>query len=117
MLMNRPEIGPFVILLQRSAEPVGKQLATKLQIDPVPIYGQVYRMGQKVASSPSGDYFQYTLTKNGHVPTEQLFNDLKTAHERMNEISIEVDDNDADDPANQASGETGTGGDDASAAY
>lgn len=109
MIASRMDLGPFVILLQRSAEPVGKNLLTKVRLDPAPLYGQVYRLGQKVQGSPSGDFFQYTFAKNGHVQDEALFRTLQEQFEQFDAMSFKYDDSD-EDPAEGASASDAAGG-------
>lgn len=96
---DRLEMGPFVVLLQRSAEPVAKMLLSKVNIDPAPIFGQVYTMGCKQVSSASGDFNQYTFAKNGHVQDEGLFNDLMEQHKRFAEAGVKYDEKAAQDEA------------------
>jgi hypothetical protein len=109
-IMSRMDLGPFVILLQRSAEPVGKNLLTKVKLDAnAPLYGQVYKLGQKVQGSPSGDFFQYTFAKNGYVPDEQLFTSLEEQFKQFDAMAFKYDDAE-DDPAQGASGDNGSGG-------
>lgn len=81
--LSRIHEGPFVILLQRTAEKVARGLLAKVQVDQAPLYGQVYRMGVKKDSSPSGDFYQYTFSKNGYVPDEDTFNRLRSAFEQF----------------------------------
>lgn len=108
MIESRPEMGPFVILLQRSAEPVAKALLSKVQMDPAPIFGQKYRMGSKVVNGDGGDSFnQYTFSKNGHVSDVDLYNFLKEQHIQFKEAGVKYDEN-AEQPEDR-SGESGDG--------
>lgn len=76
--LDRVGMGPFVVLLQRSAEPVAKMLLSKVSIDPAPIFGQVYSMGSKVQPNAAGqDFNQFTFAKNGHVEDADLYAWLK----------------------------------------
>lgn len=111
-LLSRLDIGPFVILLQRTSEKVGKGLLTKIQIDQAPIYGQVYRMGSKQESSASGDYYQYTFAKNGYVPDVALFERLKTLHEQFEAAGVKYDERGGETeggPSGDARGDGGAG--------
>jgi hypothetical protein len=110
--MSQVGMGPFVVLLQRTSEKVGKDLLTKINLDPAPIYGQVYRMSAKQDSGPSGDFYKYNFTKNGHVPDEALFNKLEEMHERFEAQGVKYDDSrDAGEGAADATGgATGDGG-------
>lgn len=90
--LDYPELGPFVVYLQRSAEGVGKSLLTKIKIDNAPVYGQVYTMGSKVATGDSGDYNQYTFAKNGHVSTEELYNEFKAMNAAFTESGAKTND-------------------------
>lgn len=109
LIASRMDLGPFVILLQRSAEPVGKNLLTKVKLDTAPLYGQVYRLGQKVQGSPSGDFFQYTFAKNGHVPDEALFLKLQEQFRFFESMEFKYDDAD-EDPAEGANVSDAAGG-------
>ncbi len=82
-LLSRLDLGPFVVLLQRTSEKVARGLLAKVQVDQAPIYGQLYRMGSKADSGPSGDYQQYTFSKNGYVPDEATFLRLGAMHEEF----------------------------------
>lgn len=85
-------MGPFAIFLQRSAEPVGKQLLTKIDLDRAPIFGQVYKMGAKNAKNAAGDdFFQYTFTKDGYVDAD-TYSKLKELHEQYSKGAFKVDD-------------------------
>lgn len=112
ILQSRPEMGPFVMLLQRSAEPVAKQLLSKVQLDPAPIFGQVYRVGSRVITGDSGDFNQYTFTKNGHVQDADLYTFLKEQHIQFRDTGIKYDE-EAERPDTDAStgGDDGNGGD------
>lgn len=101
--------GPFVVLLQRTAEKVGKGLLTKISLDPAPIYGQIYRMSAKADSSASGDFYQYNFVKNGHVPDEGLFLKLEEMFNRLEAQGVKYDDERAGDEG-EAPGAGGTGG-------
>lgn len=90
--IDDPDMGPFAIFLQRSAEPVGKQLLTKIDLDRAPIFGQIYRMGSKNAKNASGDdFFQYTFTKDGYVNADQ-YEEFKALHMSYKEGAFKVDD-------------------------
>lgn len=112
MIESRPEMGPFVILLQRSAEPVAKMLLSKIQLDPAPIFGQRFKLGSKVVSIADGDFNQYTFVKNGHVQDADLYAFLKEQHVAFRDSGVKYDEA-AEQPAEQAySGDDGNGGDD-----
>jgi hypothetical protein len=104
VIASRLDLGPFVILLQRSAEPVGKNLVTKISLDAAPIYGQVYSLGQKIQGSPSGDFFQYTFTKNGHVRDEGMFHRLREEYQKFASMEFKYDDSDEDPETVAATG-------------
>jgi len=89
--LSRLHEGPFVVLLQRTAEKVARGLLAKVGVDPAPIYGQIYRMGSKQDSSPSGDFYQYVFNKNGYVPDETTFNRLQSMHEEFARMEIRYD--------------------------
>lgn len=90
--LSRLDMGPFVILLQRTAEKVGRNLLTKIGLDAAPIYGQVYRMGVKSDSNASGDYKQYSFTKNGWVPDKDLFDKLQAMFVQFDDAGVKYDD-------------------------
>ncbi len=110
---DRLEMGPFVILLQRSAEPVAKMLLSKVSIDTAPIFGQVYTVGSKVVPGATGDGFnQYTFVKNGHVQDAELYGFLKAQHITFKEEGVKVDES-AEQPDDKiASGSDDDAGDD-----
>ena len=113
---DRLEMGPFVVLLQRSAEPVAKMLLSKVSIDPAPIYGQVYTMGSKVAASSTGDGFnQYTFTKNGHVQDADLYAMLKEQNASFTERGVKFDEKSAQEDIGDP--ESGPSTDDKDAKY
>lgn len=89
---DRPEIGLFTILLQRTAERVGKDLLTKINLDKAPIYGQVYTVTAKTDNSASGDYFNYKFTKNGYVMDAELYEEFKKMNAQFDEEGVKVDD-------------------------
>lgn len=103
---DRLDMGPFVVLLQRSAEPVAKMLLSKVNIDPAPIFGQVYTAASKDQPSPAGEFKQYTFAKNGHVQDPELYEFLKSQHEQFKATDVKFDEN-----AAQADLDTSTGGD------
>lgn len=103
---DRPEVGPFVILLQRSAEPVARQLLTKINLDPAPLYGQIYTVGSKDQASDQGGFKQFTFAKNGHVQDAEMYELAKTFHEQFQSTEVKFDEN-----AAQTEVERETGGD------
>lgn len=90
---DRPEMGPFVVLLQRSAEPVARQLLTKVNLDPAPLYGQVYTVASKDQASEQGGFKQYTFSKNGHVQDAEVYEAAKTLHEQFKSTEVKFDEN------------------------
>lgn len=105
---DRLDFGPFVVLLQRAAEPVAKQLLTKVQLDQAPIFGQRYLMSSKDQAGATGDGFkQFTFTKNGHVDTEELYLFCKKQNENLTESGVKFD-----EAAEQPEDRGGDGGDD-----
>lgn len=103
---DRPEVGPFVILLQRSAEPVARQLLTKINLDPAPLYGQIYTVGSKDQASDQGGFKQFTFAKNGHVQDAESYELAKTFHEQFQSTEVKFDES-----AAQTEVERETGGD------
>jgi hypothetical protein len=85
------ELGPFVVLLQRSAEPVAKQLLSKIAVDPAPIFGQVYTMKSKDQPSDAGGFKQFVFVKNGHVQDAGLYEFLKEQHEMYKATEVKYD--------------------------
>lgn len=99
-LLDRLEMGPFVMLLQRSAEPVAKMLLSKINLDSAPIFGQKFRVSSKVVNnSSSQDYNQYVFTKTGHVPDQDVFNKLMEMHNAFREQGVKFDENAAQEEA------------------
>lgn len=107
-------MGPFVILLQRTSEKVAKGLLTKVNLDPAPIYAQIYKMGVKTDSGPSGDYKQYTFVKNGYAP-EELIDKLEELNVQFTTAGVKYDESKGEPEADDA----GSGGaaDDSNAKY
>lgn len=101
---ERLDIGPFIILLQRSAEPVAKMLLTKVQLDSAPIFGQIYTMTSKDQPSASGDFKQYTFAKNGHVQDADLYAFAKQQNAQFSTAGVKFDENAAQDDADGATG-------------
>ncbi len=94
--LEHPEIGPFVIFLQRSAEGIARQLLTKVQMDKAPMFGQVYLMGKKTESNSAGqEYNAYTFTKNGYVGSEELYREFEKDHEVYKATRFRTNDDDA----------------------
>lgn len=109
-LLDRLEMGPFVMLLQRSAEPVAKMLLSKINLDNAPIFGQVYRVSSKVVNNNSNqDFNQYVFAKAGHVQDVDVFNKLKELHGAFREEGVKFDETAAQD---EATGGDATGGGD-----
>lgn len=97
------ELGPFVVLLQRSAEPVAKQLLSKIAVDPAPIFGQVYTMKSKDQPSDAGGFKQFVFVKNGHVQEAELYHFLKEQHELYKATDVKYDEA-AEQPDDKDSG-------------
>lgn len=110
---DRPEVGPFVILLQRSAEPVARQLMTKINLDPAPLYGQIYTAGSKDQASDNGGFKQFTFAKSGHVQDAEVYELSKTFHEQFQSTEVKFDETAAQAEAQPDTGggeDTGSGG-------
>lgn len=108
--LSRIGMGPFVVLLQRSAEPVAKLLLSKVNIDPAPIYGQIYSMSAKPQPSANGDFNQYVFAKNGHVEDEGIYLWAKEQHEAFKALGVKVDE--AQEQRDIPDADGGGGGDD-----
>ena len=107
-------MGPFVILLQRSAEPIAKQLLSKVQLDPAPIFGQKYKMGSRLITNGDQSFNQYTFAKNGHVQDPDLYAFLKEQHIAFRDSGVKFDEEaerPADPDAGDAGADDGNGGD------
>lgn len=99
------DLGPFIVFLQRSSEPVARQFLTKLQIDKAPIFGQVYTMGSRTQSNAAGQEFnQYTFAKNGYVQTEELFREFEAEHTTFKGQRFRTNDEDAQEPGGEGAG-------------
>lgn len=97
------DLGPFIVFLQRSSEPVARQFLTKLQIDKAPIFGQVYTMSSRTQSNGAGqEYNQYTFAKNGYVQTEELFREFEAEHTTYKGQRFRTNDEDANEEASGA---------------
>lgn len=101
--------GPFVVLLQRTAEKVAKGLLTKINLDQAPIYGQVYKMSSKGDSTASGDFYQYQFAKAGHVQDQAVFEQLEKMFERLEAQGVKYDDERAGDEGAAGGGDGSTG--------
>lgn len=103
------DLGPFVILLQRSGEPVAKQLLSKIQVDSAPMFGQMYTMSSKTQPNKSGDnFFNYVFTKNGHVQTVEQYTRFREMHEAFAAMNLRFNDEGAD---GEGDDNAATGGD------
>ena len=109
--LNYLGLGPFIIFLQRSAEPVAKQLLTKIRLDNAPIYGQVFSASKVTATNGAGqEYNQYKFTKNGYVQDEALFHQFQEEHNTFKTTSFRTNDEDALAEEANAGGAGGTAG-------
>lgn len=111
VLLSRPDIGPFTILLQRSAEKTAKDLLTKINLDSAPIYGQIYKLTAKTDTGPSGDFYNFKFTKNGHVATEAEYEAAKRWNEMFTLTGVKTDEGEAEGAAS-GGGERDSGGKD-----
>ena len=105
--LSRLDMGPFVVLLQRTSEKTGRQLLTKIDLDQAPIYGQVYRMSSKMESSPNGDFFMPAFAKNGHVGDEAIYRKLQDSHRALAEKGVKYDERGGDDAPASGGGDGG----------
>lgn len=103
------EMGPFVIFLQRSAEPVAKGLLSKVKMDQAPIYGQVYTASSFVQPSAGGEFNQFKFVKNGHVQSAELYEELKRQNGIFTETGVKTNDEHEQADAEVAGG-VGKGG-------
>ena len=110
MMPDRPDVGPFVILLQRSAEPIARNLLTKINLDAAPLYGQVYSVSSKDQASDSGGFKQFVFNKNGHVQDPDVYTLVKELHEQFKSSDVKFDENAAQ--AEAEGDRSGGGGDD-----
>lgn len=95
--LDHLDLGPFIVFLQRSAEPIARQFLTKLQIDKAPIFGQRYKMTSRTQSNSAGqDFNQYAFTKNGYVMEEALFREFEHEHTVYKGTSFRTNDEDAE---------------------
>lgn len=112
--LSRLEMGPFTILLQRTAEKSARELLTKIRLDKAPLYGQVYRLSSTQSSGPSGDFYNYSFSKNGHVQELELYQQTQAMYESFRGKALKVDDS-MDGSANAGNGDSGV--DDGDVAY
>lgn len=102
-------IGPFVVFMQRSSEPVARQLLTKVQLDNAPLYGQVYKMSSRVMSNAaSQEYNQYTFIKDGYVPSQELYEEFKLNNTQFSSMTVKTNDDVQDEVERAASTDTGS---------
>lgn len=108
--LNNPDLGAFVVFLQRSAEPVAKQLLSKIKLAKAPLYGQVFRMGSKDAQNASGDdYKQYTFAKNGFVQDAETYETLKRMNDEFRSLDFRTNEEAPDTTADTDAGDAGEG--------
>lgn len=90
---SRPEIGPFVISMQRSSAKAGARLMGKLKLANAPSYGLIYEMSAFLDSNGTGDEFWgYRFTGKGFVQEEDTYNYGKAMYERFRDRGLEVKD-------------------------
>jgi hypothetical protein len=78
--------------LQRTAEKSARELLTKIRLDKAPLYGQVYRLSSAQTSGPSGDFYNYSFSKNGHVQELELYQQTQALYESFRGKALKVDD-------------------------
>lgn len=100
-LLSRPDIGPFTILLQRTAERVAKDLLTKINLDSAPIFGQIFKMSVKTDTGPSGDFYNYKFAKNGHIATLEEYEAAKRWNEVFTVHGVKTDEGEAEGAASR----------------
>lgn len=102
--LEHMELGPFVIFLQRSGEPVARQLLSKIQIANAPIYGQIFEMTSKQASGDSGDYNQYAFAKDGFVVDEAMYTEFKEQNGVYRRLGVKTNEEAPDEGGNGGGG-------------
>lgn len=107
--LSRMDQGPFTILLQRTAEKVGKDLLTKINLDKAPIYGQVYKLTATQENSASGDYYNYKFAKAGHVGTAEEYEFCKEWNRQLSTMAFKIDDSTEEGTGASSSGDDGEG--------
>jgi hypothetical protein len=89
-------MSPAVILNTRSSAKRGKDLISKIEMKPVPSYGQMYDIGITQEQGDEGPYYNFSYVGAGYVEDEGLFqmaqglyNNLKGAEWKANDESDE----------------------------
>lgn len=94
--IDMPELGPFIVFMQKSAEKVAKTFLTKIQIDQAPMYGQIYQIGHTTETNSAGqEYNGYSFRKDGYVPDQASFEFFAKERETYNTTNFRTNDDDA----------------------
>ncbi len=109
------DLGPFIVFLQRSSEPVARALLTQIKLLEdgrlkAPMFGQVYSASSKTATNAAGqEYNQYDFKHQGYVPDADLFAQLQSEHESYKGERFRTNDEDALREEAGAAGDSGAG--------
>lgn len=114
MSLDHLGLGPFIVFLQRSSEPVARQLISRIKTvedGPMqaPMYGQVYIAGSKVVPNSAGqEYNQYQFKPDGFVADADTFARFAEMHDTYKTARFRT--NDEDVQADEAGGGASSGG-------
>jgi hypothetical protein len=93
VIPGRLDIGPFVFILQRSAEPVAKRLLSQVELlKNVPIFGQKWMVTGKSETRNGNTFNVPHFAKNGLVDDAGLYHELKGLYEFFAVSGVKFDD-------------------------
>lgn len=105
MSLDHLGLGPFIVFLQRSSDPVARQLISRIKTvenGPMkaPMWGQIFSVTSKTVPNNAGqEYNQYQFKPDGFVANPETFSqftDMRTAYQdtrfRTNDEDADLDD-------------------------
>lgn len=92
VLPDYPELGPMVLTFQRGAADVGKKFSGKLKAADAPSFGQIFVMTSKKVDKGSGDYYSFSLQKEGYVTSAEDYAQYKSLYETFKAQSFGIKD-------------------------
>lgn len=107
-LLDRPDLGPVAVMLQRSAVKPARKWLGKINMSQAAMYGQVYTMESTYEKSDSGAYNGYSFRMAGYVQDADVFASFKSYHEQFKSTGVNVKDMDS---AQDEGGTTSDAGD------
>ncbi len=90
---ERPDLGPAVVTLQRSAIKVARKLMGKLKISQAPTYGLTMVMSSiKDRNSQGQEFFNFAWTMAGLVTDEGSFKEYEALYQRFKAEGLRIRD-------------------------